>query len=173
MADLIMTVPYVINQNVGIAYNRIMNELNGWVGFMDHDIYFANAGWYELFVDAIDRLGKKAGFITCVTNRIGCQLQKQPGVDRNNHDIRYHKKMARQVYDQSGNEIIDITESPFSPSALVFITHKEAWQKVGGFSERKHIGCDNDYCGRLKCEGYRLFLIKGLYVYHWYRANPE
>lgn len=173
MADLIMTVPFAINQNVGIAYNRIMERLEGWVGFMDHDIFFANPGWYELFVDAIDRLGENAGLITCVTNRIGCQLQKQPNVDRNNHDIRYHKKMARQTYDQSGNEIVDITGSPFSPSALVFITHKRAWQKAGGFSERKHIGCDNDYCGRLKRNGYRLFVIKGLYVYHWYRANPE
>lgn len=173
MAGLIMTVPFVINQKVGIAYNRIMNELDGWVGFMDHDIFFANPSWYELFTNAIDRLGENAGFITCVTNRIGCQLQKQPGVDRNNHDIRYHKKIAREVYDQSGNEIVDITDSPFSPSALVFVTHKKAWQKVGGFSERKHIGCDNDYCGRLKRSGYRLFIVKGLYVYHWYRANPE
>lgn len=172
MADLIMTVPYAVNKKVGIAYNRIMQKLDGWVGFADHDIFFANPNWYELFQNAIDKLGQKAGFITCVTNRIGCQLQKQPKVDRNNHDIHYHKKIAKQVYDESRDEIVDITDSQFPLSALVFVTHKNAWQKAGGFSE-KHIGCDSDYCGKLKRNGYRLFIIKGLYVYHWYRANLE
>ena len=66
----------------------------------------------------------------------------------------------------------DVTDTQKSLSALLFVTSKKAWLDVGGF-DNIHIGCDNRYCGKLKQKGYRLYVLRGLYVYHWYRQEEN
>ena len=171
MATLIMTIPYYPN-SLGIACNNIMEKLDGWVGFMDHDVYLANPNWYSLFTKAIDTLGEKAGFISCVTNRIGCRHQRTGGVNYKNHDILYHTEKAKEVYAQYGDTIEDITDSEHRPSGMVFVTHKKAWEDIGKFKVQSGtLGIDSNYAGRVKEKGYGLYILKGLYVYHRYRAT--
>lgn len=169
MADLIMTIPFSIEANIGREYNCIMKSCScNWVGFADHDIFLANPHWYKMFVDAISVLGDKAGFIGCVTNRIGSQLQKV--VAEKNNDIKYHKTLAERIYKENGNAVQDVTDSQFCPSALMFVTPKKAWYETGGFRENGLVGVDTDYVNKLKAKGYKIYLLKGLYVYHWYRG---
>ena len=52
----------------------------------------------------------------------------------------------------------------------MFVTSKKAWYEVGGFRENGLIGVDTNYVGKLKAKGYKIYLLKGLYVYHWYRG---
>ena len=164
MADLIMTIPYYPG-NVGEAYNRIMRKLDGWVGFADHDIQFVNPDWYNIFSRAIDALGVEAGFITCVTNRIGCGQQKA-SADRKSDDIKYHRDRAQEIYAKEGEKYIEVRQ----PSALVFVTHKKAWETVGGFRNNGILGVDTNYAGKITEAGYKAYKIAGLYVYHWYRG---
>lgn len=168
-SSLIMTVPFILNGNIGAEYNRIMKFCSEeWIGFLDHDIFIANPHWYGMFVEAISVLGEQAGFIGCMTNSVGCPLQKA-GAEKNN-DIRYHREFAENIHKEHNNIVQDITGSQFNPSALMFVTSKKAWYEVGGFRENGLIGVDTNYVGKLKDKGYKVYLLKGLYVYHWYRG---
>ena len=169
MARLLMTVPFDTGGNIGKEYNSIMqNTTHEWVGFADHDVFFANPKWYEMFCHGIDNL-PGAGLISCKTNRIGCPLQKAGA--KKTDDINYHRQRAEELYREFWNEADDVSESRFSPSALVFITSRRAWMKVGGFRENGMLGVDTNYAGKLKAAEYKIFLLKGLYVYHWYRGT--
>lgn len=164
-----MTVPYILNGNIGTEYNRIMKSCSEeWIGFLDHDIFIANPHWYKMLSEAISVLGDQAGFIGCMTNSIGCPLQKVRA--EKNNDIRYHREFAEQIYKEHNNTVQDVTESQFNPSALMFVTSKKAWYDIGGFRETGFIGVDTNYVKRLKTKGYKIYLLKGLYVYHWYRG---
>ena len=170
MANLIMTVPFDMSGNIGRDYNRIMRSCSSeWVGFIDHDIFVANPHWYGMFFSAISVFGDQAGFIGCMTNRVGSPLQKVKGVERNN-DIGYHREFAENLFKEHGNTVQDVTDSQFCPSALMFATSKKAWYETGGFRETGLVGVDTKYIGKLKEKGYKIYLLKGLYVYHWYRG---
>ena len=171
MANLIMTIPFDVKGNIGHEYNRIVRSCCcDWVGFADHDIYIANPNWYGMFLDAITVLGDDTGFIGCVTNRVGCPLQKTKA--ERNDDIGYHREYAEKLFKEHGSTIQDVTDSQFSPSALMFATSKKAWYEVGGFRADGLIGVDTNYIGKLKAKKYKIYLLKGLYVYHWYRSKP-
>lgn len=171
MASLLMTVPYDLGGDVGKEYNNIMrNTVHDWVGFADHDIFFANSDWYKMFSHAIGNL-PEAGFISCYTNRIGCPLQRVEA-EKGNDDIKYHRKRAKELQDKYWNDFEDITGSRFCPSALVFITSRTAWETVGGFKEDGLLGVDTNYVSKLKRAGFKIMLLKGLYVYHFYRGKP-
>ncbi len=169
MAGLLMTVPYIIGGDIGAEYNRIMKSCSEeWIGFLDHDIFIANPNWYKIFTESISVLGEQAGFISCMTNNIGCPLQKA-GAQKTS-DIRYHREFAEKLHREHNNTVQDVTDSQFNPSALMFITSKKAWYDVGGFKPKGLIGVDTNYVDKLKKKGYKIYLLKGLYVYHWYRG---
>lgn len=168
MARLLMTIPYDIGGNLGREYNSIMqNTTHEWIGFADHDLFFANPQWYLMFSHAIKNL-PDAGFISCKTNRVGCPLQKA-GAERNN-DIEYHRRRAKELHTEYWNDYEDVTQSQFVPSGLVFVTSRKAWQEVGGFRESGIIGVDTNYVNKLKRAKYKIIILRGLYVFHWYRG---
>ena len=170
MADLIMTIPYDPCGNIGREYNKIMKACSeDWIGFMDYDIFIAQPQWYKMFVDAISVIGENAGYVGCMTNNIGCPLQRDKESIKS-HDVSYHIKRAQQLYTEHNNNVQDVSNSQFSPSALMFVTSKKAWYDVGGFKEDGLRGVDTDYVRKLKEKQYKIYLLKGLYVYHWYRS---
>jgi len=169
MASLLMTVPFSIEGRIGKTYNDIMrNCTNDWVGFADHDIFFANPYWYIMFTLAIDKL-LNPGFISCKTNKIGCPLQKAGS--KKTDDIKYHRERAEELHKEYWNDFEDVTNSQHVPSGLVFVTPRKAWEKVGGFRENGIIGVDNHYVNKLKVAGYKIYILSGLYVYHYYRGT--
>ncbi len=171
--QLLMTVPFTEEPNrLGAAYNEIMRETTTeWVGFVDHDVWLAaQPEWWSMIRRAIDEVPRSVAWIGCVTNRIGCPLQRVRGVDPRNHEMHYHRQIARREYEQHGHELRDVTGSRFSLSALVFAVRRDAWLDVGGFRETGWLGVDTDFCGRLRRRHWRIVLLPGLYVYHWYRA---
>jgi GT2 family glycosyltransferase len=169
---MLMTAPFDNGKNIGREYNRIMSETSEeWVGFQDHDTMFLTHCWKKQFEHAIEN-ADNPGIISCMTNRIGCPLQRASEVDRNNHDIVYHRRIAEERYVEHGNKLIDITDSRFNPSALIFVTSKKVWSEVGGFKDG-FLGVDTTYAGLVKKAGYKIYLMPGLYIYHWYRFQDE
>jgi GT2 family glycosyltransferase len=161
-------IPYEPGCNVGWAYNRAMREVDGWALIIDHDILMVNPLWYDMCLAAIEQVGNEAGWLTCYTNRIGCPLQVAPSVNTENHDIGYHRDFAKALYRRHGNELLDHTHEKHRYSGLFILTHKKAWEKVGGFKEDSFFHIDVDYCTKLRQAGFKTMLMSGLYVYHGY-----
>ena len=144
--------------------NEIMeNSPCEWVMFQDHDIYLANPNWYEIIAKHIEA-NPEAGLFTCVTNRIGNGEQKVFR-DQDEHDMRIHWRFAEAQMDQP------VVEANRPISGLIMLTSKTAWEKANGFREKGIIGVDNHYYGAIKRAGYKVYIMKNLYVYHRYRAT--
>ena len=165
-------IPYWPDKQLGMSYNHNMNSVNDWVCFLDHDVLILNPAWYDMCCDAINQLGHKAAFITAKCNGIaqGLQLcQEAP----QGHDILCHMRYAKQLAQKYGSKPVLIEKKTGNQlSGFFFITHKEAWKKVGGFCHG-FLGVDNDYHGRIEHHGYDAYVMPGLYMYHIYRTKAH
>lgn len=168
---------------IGKAYNRYMELVpdDSWVCFLDHDAMFTTANSQEGLPNWQDQLhaviqaNPEYSCFSAMTNRIGNSEQRYVGIDQNNHDMNYHRQIGKRAYDQFTTSVKDVTNT-HCISGVVMLVKKEAWKKVGGFKTDGSpgvLGVDNDFHIRLKKAGLKIGLAKGVYVYHYYRADGK
>lgn len=161
-------IPHEPGAKLGEAYNRAMKTVADWVLFIDHDLYIVNPNWYRIMLCAIREIGHRAGWITCYTNRVSSAMKGwmwRPDAPKGD-DIEEHRKFGRKLWDDNGLHSTDITQAP-PLSGFWILTHKKAWEKVGGFKPGQ-ISVDNDYHIKLVQAGYEVHRMDGMYVYHHY-----
>lgn len=107
---------------------------------------------------------------TCYTNRVACKWQVHPDVDVVSNDIKYHMEFGQSIKDN--NEVMDVTNNSLF-SGMLFIVKKSAWDKIGGAKKTGMLRVDNDIHAKIKKNRLKFGLIKGLYVYHWYRNGDK
>lgn len=161
-------IPFEPGKQLGFAYNRAMETIKDWVLFLDHDVLLCNPAWYTICQEAIKQVGHKAGFITCMTNRIGNSAQQDTRC--RGHDIKQHllHSVALQMTHKGKLQETSITDTPFS--GFLILTHKQAWKDAGGFTDG-FLGVDNAYYRAVSNAGYKTYIIRGLYAYHIYRLK--
>ncbi len=162
------------DKNLGEGYNRIMASLpndNDWACIIDADACFTTINFGKQIEDIIKKV-PKADCFTCYTNRVGRHWQIAPGVDKKSNDIEYHrafgKKMQEKHYGEVGRRI-----KANVLSGVFMAIKKKTWLDVGGFKKEGILGVDNNFHRRLKKYNKSLFLMKGVYVYHWYRNGSK
>jgi len=159
--------------NLGWAYNNFMSKLadDDWALFLDHDATFTVKQWYPQMEEIIER-NPEFGAFTSLMNRVGNQFHVPQGVDKNNHDILYHRNIGKQLYEQNMYNVIDMPHNNFTTllSGVLILVSKKTWEKIGGFEEG-FLGVDN--CFHLDClyNDIRVGLMTGVYLYHFYRAD--
>jgi len=156
-------IPYEPCKKVGFAYNRAMEHAHDWVLIMDHDLFLCNPNWYEAFLAAATKLGHQAGWITAVTNRCASGSQKSPGCPAGSDDLVDHIRWAEKVWKEHGTATV---EGGGCDNGHMILTHKKAWEDVGGFNQAKGMHCDGDYYKRIMNAGYKAYYMPGNYVYH-------
>lgn len=168
---------------IGKAYNEYMKLVpdDSWVCFLDHDAMFLTANsqpdlpnWQDQLYAVIQDNPEYSCF-SVITNRIGNPDQRFAGIDQNNHDIQYHRRIGERAYDQHYTEVKDVTNG-HCISGVVMLVKKSAWKKVGGFKTdgpQGVLGVDNKFHLALKQAGCKIGLMKGVYCYHWYRADGK
>ena len=185
-------IPWEPGKRLGFAINRAMDTVRDWVLILDHDVFLSlNPNWYEICQNAIEKVGHGAGWITCTTTNIGNPSQKAAfNIDPNDFpympnfgttDIDMHFKLAQDIYRANKGKVVDITElsKKRKLSGFFILTHKTAYEKVKknyGLPDDKFLGWDNYYADRLMNCGYKLYIMKDLYVWHGYRRlwkNPS
>ena len=121
-------------------------------------------------LNAIKQVGSEAGWITARCNRIGNKFQHYPPPE-DNDNILYHIEIAKQLYKERGNEIVEVKKGNFS--GFFILTSKSIWSRVGGFKDQGSGlgGIDLDYCKRIKTIGCKLYVMPGLYFYHLYKTK--
>jgi len=166
---------YEPGRKLAYAYNRAMEDTSAeWVLFIDHDVYLCcNPYWYTMSLDAVRKVqGEKVGWITAKTNRIGCKAQLH-AVGEDSDDLNHHIAIAQQVYKQKGDALHRVNGGNFS--GFFILTNKTAWKAVGGFRhmDKGLSAIDVDYCRRLRREGFSLYVMSGLYMYHYYKKRKK
>ena len=158
-------------ENLGKTYNEYM-ELVGekdWACFLDHDAMFTTGDWFKQ-LEKIIVANPQYDLLTACTNRIGNPEQKlQKLLDT--HDITYHRGIGARLQKQCGTDVNDVTVT-HAISGVVMLVSKAAWKKAGGFKDG-FLGLDNDFHQRVKKADFKVGVMKGIYVYHWYRADGK
>jgi GT2 family glycosyltransferase len=54
-------------------------------------------------------------------------------------------------------------------SGHLMLLKKSVWKKIGGFTEKGMLGIDNDLHWRIKKKKEKVYIMKGIYIFHWYR----
>ena len=183
MEQITVCTPYEPGRKLAFAYNRAMRQAKTeWVLLLDWDLFSCNPYWYDMCLNAVDQAkGKKIGWITCVTNRIGAPQQKAKDAPKGD-DILEHIYYGKQrfkkhsIVDNDGHLVsTELVRIPGALSGFFILTNKTAWKKSGGFDENKKrlLGVDNRYSRALSLAGYQLFSMPGLYYYHVYGRKRE
>lgn len=157
--------PFDLGMNLGAAYNASMEALpdGAWAAFLDHDAMWTTRAWYRQIDEAIAFL-PEAGAFTAMTNRIASPWQ-QIG-DRENHDMRHQRRFGAER--MAVRTILDVTDTN-GLGGVVLCLSKESWRRAGGFVDGM-LCVDHQIHFALRDAGLRVYMIEGLYVYHWRRA---
>jgi GT2 family glycosyltransferase len=167
------------------TYNYYMSLLpndDDWACFIDHDAMFTTPDWYSQVEKIIEKNPEYSCF-TAVTNRCYAQWQIPQDIDRENHDIKYHRGIGLSMQMTERLRVADVTKCadlpappPSSPlSGVVIIYKKSAWKKVPFrlMEPGRFTGIDNLLHLDLRDNGFKIGLMCGVYVYHWHRAVPQ
>ncbi len=156
--------------DLGWTYNRFMGLLphdGDWACFLDHDAMFTTSDWYQQLEEIVDA-HPEVGCFTAMTNRIGNPAQVVPQ-GYHGHDIRYHRQVGKALSESSRRKIEQLPAGLMS--GVVMLVKKSTWNKVkftSGF-----LGVDNQFHLDCVTAGFTVKLMRGVYVYHWYRAKLE
>ncbi len=172
--NFIVYAPREYHKDIGRIYNKYMELLptdEDWACFLDHDAMFTTNDWYSQLEDIITE-NPEYGLLTAITNRIGNTEQRIAGIDYDNHDICYHRRIGKMAQEQGRTTVIDISKTR-SVSGVVMLIKKAVWKKAEGF-KKGFLSVDKDFHQRVINAGEKVGIMKGLYVYHWYRfENSE
>lgn len=182
MQQITVCTPYEPERKLALAYNRAMEQASTeWVLFLDWDLFNCNPYWYDMCQLAVKKVGHEAGWITCMTNRIGAPQQKYDDAPTSN-DVLEHMDYAKNVFKRHSvltpdGRLLDtaVIRIPGALSGFFILTSKTAWRKCGGFDENRKrlVGVDNIYSRDVSRAGFRLFCIPGLYFYHVYHEKTK
>ena len=162
--------PYSLEGKLGRAYNQYMELVpddEDWVCFYDRDVLFLTPDYGHQICEIIAR-NPDAGLLTCLTNRIGCPAQLYRGEMSADPDILQHENIARGLqlahrYD---------TEPISGPvSGFVMVLKKRVWKQVLFSETRDLLDVDYQFTMRLTAKGFTILLMKGIYVFHYYRLR--
>lgn len=182
MERITVRIPFESGRSLAKAYNNAVRESpTNWILLLDWDLFSCNPYWYDMCQNAIDQVGHKTGWITCVTNRIGAPQQQashRPITD----DLGDHIEYAKALFNKHSSvtkrgKLIktDVARIPGALSGFFILTNKVAWEACGGFDEKRKrlLGVDNKYSAALSKAGFAHYYIPGLYYYHLYRKKEE
>ena len=166
-------VPWSSDKNIGVSYNEcaILCPDDAYICFMDADTIPCIPNYGKLIEDVIERYPDVDAF-TCSTNRVARMWQIAKGVDWQNDDMRYHRKIGEIRYNKFGSTCRDVTDYQYF-SGLFLVIKKSAWDKIGGAADHGMLGVDNDIHRKLQENGMKLYQMLGLYLYHWYRGGNK
>lgn len=160
--------PYSLTKNIGEAYNQYMRILpkdRDWLCIMDGDICFLNFDWGHIIQEVVDKL-PNAGLISCYTNRISKNKMQLYGED--SADILVHRLIAKKLDAESRGRVLKINKKV---SGFLMIIQKRTWKEMGGFPAipGKILDIDGLISRRILGMGKSIYLMEGLYVFHYYR----
>lgn len=163
------------SRNLGWAYNNFINLIpndDDWVCFVDHDTLFTTVNWYSQLENIIEK-NPEYGLFTCITNRVGQRYQVLNGVDRNNHNISYHREIGKKLLQENYTNVTDLSKPDIGLfSGVLILVKKSTWKQIEG-CPNGFLGVDNEIHRRCINKGIKVGRMDGVYLYHWYRGDGD
>jgi len=159
-------IPYGLNNSLAQAYNRVLEESTAeWVLFLDHDVFLCNPLWYDMCLNAIGQMKKdsRAACLTCVC-----------GGERHRRSMRDGKAISDNIEHHIRESILhyqhyrcSLEQINVYAAGYFLLLNRKIAQRIG-FQQQNHTvnNIDADFGTRLMAEGYHIYLMRGLYIYH-------
>lgn len=165
--------PWSAEKDIGKSYNRCMELLSpgDWGVFLDGDAVFTTYDWGKHITDTIEA-NPEYDLLTCMTNRVGLSSQIYRVSVWGENDMLKHRQWGEQCWTDYGTEVQDITGGTPLSGVMIAASYN-GWKKCGGFPEGGMLGIDNAIHKTFEANGYRVGIMRGLYVYHWYRGGDK
>lgn len=169
-----ITIPWNTQKNIGVYYNDFMEKLDDdeWACFIDGDACFTTEYFGKQLEDIIAKY-PECGLFTCKMSRIACVWQKADNPDTD--DMEFHRefgqRLAKNKYDLI-TDVSDVHRLHVLNGTLILIS-KKLWNKIGKCGEKDMLGIDNDFHWRAQAHSEKVYLMEGVYIYHWYRGGTE
>lgn len=168
------SIPWDTGKDIGKYYNSFMNLIGekDYACFLDGDACFTTT-YFGKQIENIVKKYPECGLFTAVTNRLGAKWQMVGNYESN--DIKHHRQagegLALTLYD----EITDISKNDpqWVLSGVLILISKKVWKALGGFKETGMLGVDNDIHWKAQAKGEKVYMMKGVYLYHWYRGGDR
>ena len=80
----------------------------------------------------------------------------------------HHHRVGKKLMEAHGSNVADISKG--ISNGIMICTPKRVWNKTGGFRPGFG-GQDTDYHREIVRLGYKVYMMRGLYMYHWYRQH--
>jgi hypothetical protein len=160
------SIPWDTDKDIGKYYNAFMNIIgeNDYACFIDADSCFTTCFYGKQIEDIVNKY-PECGFFTAVTNRLGNPTQLAGKWDSD--DIKEHRIFGEQLAKEKYDKIKSIS---IGCGVLILIS-KKVWKKIGGFKETGILGVDNYLYIEACKKGEKIYLMTGVYLYHWYRGG--
>ena len=169
-ANVFFFAPYSMQGNLGKAYNAYMKLAPGdddWVCFVDRDVMFMTPD-YGSQIAEIAAQHPNTGLLTALTNRIGSRSQLHGGKISDDPNIVNHRDIAVELQRRSRHDV-QMISAPVS--GFLMVVKKRIWKTVRFSEDLKLLHVDWDFSRRLAAKGYSIGLMKGVYVFHYYRLK--
>jgi len=173
---ILTAVPYADDMNLGQAYNETFDLVgpDDWVALLDHDLFFTTPVWHRQLREAA--AAEPEGCFTAITNRMANRWQVAPeaagavvraangSISRRGEDsVAHHRRVGTERL--KTRTLLDVTETQGWGGVLMLIS-KRAWLDAGGFVDGL-LCVDHVFHYALRAAGRKVWLIEGLYVFHW------
>ena len=166
------SIPWDSSKNIGKYYNSFMELLgnNDTACFVDGDACFTTYMYGKQLENILSKY-PECGLFCGTVNRVGCKWQ-QFG-DWMSNDLEEIRKHGQYLFDTYYNEIEDVTDKQHDEvmGGTIILIRKKIWKKLGGFKEEGILGVDNDIHWKAQEKGEKVYLMKGVYMCHWYRGG--
>lgn len=157
--------PFRSDKNIGKALNDFCANVpeDDWICLQDGDMIYLTPDWGKQIEDVVRMHGDKYSLFGATTNRLGRDIQRYKGEFSNNHDMKYHAGLAKELSEKEWGEV-----KPASMIAgMLMLFPKSLWNKIK-FKENTP-AFDDCFSKEVKRKGYKMAVMQGLYVYHLYR----
>lgn len=163
--------PKSYGMNLGRCYNEYMERLEDdeFAIFIDHDAMFVSDSWVDIVNELSSKHSNDVALFIARTNRINNPYQRLNLLE-NNHRIEDHKIFAAELHKQYSYTTTECAQLP-SSSGVVLMLSKKTW-KSHKFSDG-FLKVDNNIHISHRGSGDPVYMMNGLHVYHFYRADND
>ena len=157
---------------IGAGYNEALtqHDENDWLAVIDHDAMFTTGNWYQQMVKVIEDNPNCKG-LTGRVNRMATEEQMILGIDPNNMDYAYHRRLGKHLSEKYYGQS-NCIKTPGHFSGTFWAVHIGTMKKLGGFDETgQQLKCDNLFQAKIVNAGYEFRVCNGIYIFHWYRFD--
>lgn len=163
--------PKSYGMNLGRCYNEYMERLGDdeYALFIDHDAMFTNNSWRDVVSSAYSEHADETALFISRTNRINNPYQRLNLLE-NNHNLFDHDVFATNLAKKYGKSVVECAKLP-SSSGVIIMLSKKTWLKhkfTDGF-----LKVDNNIHLSHRKAGDPVYIMQGLHVYHFYRADND